>query len=64
MTETQLKMQHATAVRDKDAAEIKRTEKELKKLGITGEWLSDMVLIWRHPEQKKRRGRPPKSTRE
>lgn len=45
--ETQLKIKHAHAVRNKDAKEIERTEKELAALGIHGEWLSEDVLVWR-----------------
>jgi hypothetical protein len=54
MKETQLKMQHAAAIRSEDTAEIKRVEKELAKMGIVGEWLSDTVLVWRTPPKKRR----------
>ena len=63
MSEMLLKMQHAAAVRNKDDKEIRRTERELAKLGITAEWLSPDVLLWRPPEKKKRRGRPPKNAK-
>lgn len=59
--ETQLKLRHAAAARAKDEKEMLAARKELAKIGIEAEWLSEDVLIWRGPEKKRKRGRPKKT---
>lgn len=55
-----LKIQHAEAVRRENAAEIKRTERELAALGIHAAWLSDSVMVWK--EENAKVGRKRKSS--
>lgn len=54
MTEVQLKLRHAHAVREKDTAEAERVRKELEAIGIYGEWLSEDVLVWRDKKPRKK----------
>ena len=55
MERTLLKAQHAHAVRTENRAEIDRTEKELAKLGVVADWLTDDVMVWREGGDKKKR---------
>ena len=54
MERTLLKIKHAEAVRSKDQAEVQRTEKELVKHGITADWLTADVMVWREGGDKKK----------
>ena len=50
----QLKLRHAAAIREKDTAEAERIRKELEKVGVYAEWLSNEVLVWRDKRPRKK----------
>lgn len=57
--ETQLKLKHAAAYREKDEKTMRQCEKELAKMGVIGEWVTETMIVW-HKETVKKRGRPRK----
>jgi hypothetical protein len=52
---TLLKIRHAQAVRDKDRAAVSQIERDLAKIGVVADWLTDDVMVWREGGDKKKR---------
>jgi hypothetical protein len=55
MERTLLKIRHAQAVRDKDRAAVSQIERDLAKIGVVADWLSEDVMVWREGADKKKR---------
>ena len=54
MERTLLKIRHAQAVRDKDRTTVSQIERDLAKIGVVADWLSDDVMVWREGGDKKK----------
>ena len=55
MERTLLKIRHAQAIRDKDRAAVSQIERDLAKIGVVADWLTDDVMVWREGGDKKKK---------